>query len=168
MGQLQKVPLIQCNYVKPSANEIMSFVNVIKDLSLKQIINKCISNQNKWGKMVIDFLEEKVKSAGECFCKSVTLCSLLRTLGYSEKVCFVIIACHNNENFGNATHATLLLKENEEWYIIDTTKDSIDEAMQKIPSLLYFTKHNRVICLFNETHGFIAEGDGIISNIPIL
>lgn len=168
MGQLQQVPLAQCNYIKPSANEITAYIDMLNEVSLEGIVNKCIFSRDQWENFVESFLGEKGKSSGECFGKSVTLCSILRTLGYSEKNCFIIIACHFSENFGNATHATLLLNKDDEWFNVDTTKENMNDAIQKIPSILGFTTHNRAICLFNDTYGFIAEGDGIISSIPDL
>ncbi len=169
MSGVLAIPLKQSSYVQPTAEQIIRYAKSVTNLSLKEIVNTCISDQKIWENFVEKFMDLRdiEESFGECFQKSVTLCSILRASGWSDAACFVIITCHQSENYGEATHAMVLLHEKKDWLIIDTTKETMKEAWLQIGSLAEFTEHNRVICIFNDIHGFLADGDGVVSELPL-
>lgn len=61
---------------------------------------------------------------GNCYKEAVSLCAMLRSFGVSDRSCFVIIAVDKTGSHFTSLHSSVILKAENDWYGIDTTKQA--------------------------------------------
>lgn len=134
---------------------------LVGDLCLEVIMDSAIANKAGWEQLLDWYWRGRSSPLGECYRNAVVVCSLLRQMGFSADSCYVAITCHLGEDYGQATHATVLVSDKDSWALLDATKNDPALGYRAIASLREFSGHNRLVCLFNESNAFLATGDGI-------
>ncbi|MBT9165289.1 MAG: hypothetical protein DDT22_00823 [candidate division WS2 bacterium] len=160
---LAKTYLKYKDFICPQSNEVSNFVSLYKTKLLEgeepakiaSLVKFIYQNRTLWNKLFYE--HNHFKDWGECFVQSLSLCAVLRSLGYNKEEVYVIVTCHRGELFEKALHASVIAFENG-WYSVDLTKTSPLEAVWHIGTPDTLLKTNPFICLFNDIHSYISGG----------
>lgn len=143
--------------VQPEATAVRAWLMLHEDrgrtLLWEDVLRVVYQERAQWDSVVAQYkkcLAGDVSSWGDCFSQAVVLCAALRAVGYGEEEVFVAVTCHVGEPFERALHATVALLADNDWYCLDTTKSSIENAVFHAGRLEDVLKTNPYVCMFND------------------
>jgi len=151
-------------YVQPGAMVVrawlMSHGDRGRTLLWEDVLRTVYQERGHWDSLVAQYkkcLAGDVPSWGDCFSQAVVFCAVLRAIGYGQEAVLVAVTCHVGEPFERALHATVALLAEDEWYCLDITKPSIEDAIFRAGRLGDVLKTNPYVCMFNDRRWRIAE-----------
>jgi hypothetical protein len=152
-------------YINPSSPALCPIAEKIQDAPIIELFKICCDRRGIWNTVVASFWQSTGSLFGDCFRQSVVLCSLLRSLGRSS---YVAVLSHRGESLGDATHAAVLVSEGNRWALLDVTKTSVKEGIWQLQDSRDLDSNNGLLCIFNDQHAYLVEGDGSVPGLDAL